>query len=81
MKKFKRRAIIAENRVRLLKKRACELREEVKGLTEVHMLEAAIIGQLIEERGKIEIDRKKLRNGLNKTVKVEIAEDKIIVYK
>lgn len=81
MKKFKRRAIVAENRLNYLKQRLEKAEDRVKGLEEVHLLEASIIAQMIEKHGVIEIDRNKIKDSLGMLVKPEIDGEKIIVRK
>ena len=81
MRKFKRRAIVAENKVKYLEQRLKKAEEEIQGLNEVHLLESAIIGQLIEDRGEIVIDSEKINDSLGMLVKTEIDGKKIIVKK
>ena len=81
MRKFKKRAIVAENRVRYLKQKLEKADEEIQGLREVHLLESAIIGQLIDELGEIVIDSARINDSLGMLVKTEIDGKKIIVRK
>lgn len=81
MRKFKKRAIVAENRLNYLKQRLEKAEDKVKGLEEVHLLESSIIAQMIEKHGVIEIDRNKIKDSLGMLVKPEIDGEKIIVRK
>ena len=81
MRKFKRRAIVAENKVKYLEQKLKNAEEEIRGLREVHLLESAIIGQLIDELGEIVIDSARINDSLGMLVKTEIDGKKIIVKK
>lgn len=81
MRKFKRRAIVAENKVKYLEQKLKNAEEEIQGLNEVHLLESAIIGQLIDELGEIVIDSARINDSLGMLVKTEIDGKKIIVRK
>ena len=81
MKKFKRRAIVAENRLNYLKQRLEKAEEKIEGLQEIHLLESSIITQMIMDQGEITIDRSKVKDNLGMLVKIEIDGEKIIVRK
>lgn len=81
MRKFKRRAIVAENKVKYLEQKLKNAEEEIQGLNEVHLLESAIIGQLIEDREEIVIDGEKINDSLGMLVKIEVEGKKFIVSK
>jgi hypothetical protein len=81
MRKFKKRAIVAENRLNYLKQRLEKAEEKIEGLQEIHLLESSIITQMIKDHGEITIDRSKVKDNLGMLVKIEIDGEKIIVRK
>ena len=81
MKKFKRRAIAAENRLNYLKQRLENAEEKIEGRQEIHLLESSIITQMIKDYGEITIDRSMVKDNLGMLVKIEIDGEKIIIRK
>lgn len=53
-----------------------QLKGEVQGLRELNAILKAIIFQITEEKGCVEVSREKLREGIGKSFRIEATEEK-----
>ena len=61
------------------KKELMQLKGEVQGLRELNAILVAMIFQITEEKGCVEVSRDKLREGIGKSFSIEATEEKFIL--